>query len=86
MFNLRHAVILFVVCGLSVSSSAQEPTTVPSKILKPFPAPAAVIADAKKFNAVEFGPGNSFVVRQTPKDFELEDIALSDKGELLAIV
>jgi len=50
-----------------------------------FPEPFRILQDKKKFNAVTFGPGNTFEVRETPKDFELEDIGLSSKGELLAI-
>jgi WD40-like Beta Propeller Repeat len=53
---------------------------------KPFPEPFRVLQDEKKFNAVEIGPGNTIEIRQTPKDFELEDIALSSKGEFLAVV
>jgi hypothetical protein len=52
----------------------------------PFPDPFRILQDEKKFNAVEFGPGNTIVVRQAPKDFELEDIALSSKGGLLAMM
>jgi WD40-like Beta Propeller Repeat len=57
-----------------------------ASIKSPFPEPFRVLQDEKKFNAVEFGPGNTIEIRQAPKDFELEDIALSSKGEFLAIV
>lgn len=49
------------------------------------PPPYATFEDSKKFNAVQFGPGNSFAIREAPPDFQLAEFAISHDGELLAM-
>jgi hypothetical protein len=75
--------------SLMVASSccfAQQPASTPAQALNPFPPPLSILSDTKKFNAVEFGPGNTIEIHQAPKDFTLQDIALSTDGNLLAMV
>jgi hypothetical protein len=45
----------------------------------------ATIKNTKEFNAVQFGPGNTFAVMQTPPDFQLNEFAISADGKLLAM-
>jgi hypothetical protein len=52
--------------------------------LPPFPAPATVVQDNKQFNATTIGPGNTFTVRKTPDDFQLDAFDFnSDETDLL---
>jgi len=45
----------------------------------------AVIKNTKQFNAVQFGPGNTFAIMKTPPEFELSKFAISGDGNLLAM-
>jgi hypothetical protein len=49
------------------------------------PAPFETIKDKKEFNAVQFGPGNTFTIMQTPPDFHLAAFAISADGNQLAM-
>jgi hypothetical protein len=80
--GLRVVIVALIGGVLKCSLFAQSAT----QTKPPFPEPFRVLQDEKKFKAVEFGPGNTIAIRQAPKDFELEDIALSSKGEFLSIV
>ena len=45
----------------------------------------ATFKNTKEFNAVQFGPGNTFKIMQAPPDFQLADFAFSEDGKLLAV-
>jgi hypothetical protein len=68
------ACILLAIC----SALAQAPSSLPQ-----FPAPTKILQDDKQFNAVTFGPGNTFTVRQAPPDFQLDSFDFSSDGKLL---
>jgi WD40 repeat protein len=51
--------------------------------LPPFPPPEKVIKSDREFNAVRFGPGNTFSVQQAPPDFQLEAFDFSADDNLL---
>jgi WD40 repeat protein len=52
-----------------------------SQIPKPF----ATFKNAKEFNAVRFGPGNTFSIAQVPPEFQLSEFAISANGGLIAM-
>jgi WD40 repeat protein len=75
---------LFMIFG--ASETLAQTVAVPSvQGLPPFPQPRFIIQDDKKFNAVAFGPGNTFTIQQTPPDFSLDSVALSSDGKKVAI-
>jgi WD40 repeat protein len=45
----------------------------------------ATIKNTKEFNAVQFGPGNTFAILKTPPEFQLNEFAISGDGKLLAM-
>jgi hypothetical protein len=48
--------------------------------------PALVtIKNTKEFNAVQFGPGNTFAIMKTPPEFQLNEFAISGDGKFLAM-
>lgn len=49
------------------------------------PKPFAIFKNAKEFNAVQFGPGNTFSISQIPPEFQLNEFAMSANGGLLAM-
>jgi WD40 repeat protein len=51
----------------------------------PLPKPFVTIQDSKQFNAVRFGPGNSFSIVETPPDFRLSEFAISPNGTFLVM-
>ncbi len=51
--------------------------------LAPFPEPEKILKDDKQFNATTLGPGNTFTVRETPADFELEAFDFNADENLL---
>jgi hypothetical protein len=61
---------------------AQQPV---AGSLPPLPKPFETIQDAKQFNAVSLGPGNSISFVQTPPDFQLNQFAIAADGSLLAM-
>jgi hypothetical protein len=74
---LRFANIL-----LLVPARAQQPPTEKSAQLS---APFETTKNSKEFNAVRFGPGNTFSIVETPPDFRLSEFAISRDGRLLAM-
>jgi hypothetical protein len=52
---------------------------------KSIPQPFETIKDSKQFNAVRFGPGNTFSIVQIPPDFQLNTFAMSPSGRFLAM-
>lgn len=78
-FQLR---LLFANLLLLTPALAQQPSTGKSA---PLPPPFETIKNSKEFNAVRFGPGNTFSFVETPPDFRLSEFAISGDGRLLAM-
>jgi hypothetical protein len=57
--------------------SPGKPPTVPPAF--------ATVKNTKEFNAVQFGPGNTFAIMKTPPEFQLNEFAISGDGKLLAM-
>jgi hypothetical protein len=66
---------------LATPAGAQQPT----EKLPPMPPAFATIKNTKEFNAVQFGPGNTFAILKTPPEFQLNAFAISGDGKLLAM-
>lgn len=73
MKGLSCSIILVAACGVLAQSVPQS--------LPDLPPPTAVLQDKKQFNALTFGPGNTFSVQQTPPDFELDSFSVSPDGK-----
>ena len=52
--------------------------------LRKLPPPFETVRDSKQFNAVRIGPGNAIAIMETPPDFRLGAIAMSQDGHYLA--
>jgi WD40 repeat protein len=74
--------LLFRNILLLVPAGAQQPPTEKSAQLS---APFETIKNFKEFNAVRFGPGNTFSIVETLPDFRLSEFAISRDGRLLAM-
>jgi WD40 repeat protein len=81
-FCCQRALTLFLALALPASLRAQQPT---GSSLAHIPSPFETIKDKREFNAVQFGPGNSFSVAKTPPDFHLNAFAIGGDGRLLAM-
>ncbi len=77
--------LLIAACSFLLGPSLGRPQqqTAPKTI--ELPKPFETIQDTKQFNAVRFGPGNTFSVVETPPDFHLNTFAISPDGSLLAM-
>jgi WD40 repeat protein len=65
---------------LLLTAPAQQVVSNPvDKLPKP-----DISVEGKKFNAVTFGPGNTFAILQTPPDYHLSTFAISSDGSMLA--
>jgi hypothetical protein len=66
------------ICGslllVALGGRAQTPA------LPELPSPTRVLQNEKQFNAVTLGPGNSFTVKQTPPDYQLDSFDFSPDG------
>src|SRR5882762_5169349 len=81
--GIRVGIIPLLVCLVwLVSSKAQTAT---GEKFPQIPKPFATFKNAKEFNAVQFGPGNTFSIAQIPPEFQLSEFALSSNGSLLAM-
>jgi WD40 repeat protein len=82
IFRTAIAVVSVAAFFLLSFARAQQPVA-----SKPPQLPAAYVTleDSKKFNAVQLGPGNSFSIRETPPDFQLAEVAISNDGRLVAM-
>jgi hypothetical protein len=76
--------VLFIVAVglLPLVTRTQGPATHASKSI---PQPFETIKYSKQFIAAHLGPGNSFYIAKTPPDFDLDTIAMSPRGRLLAM-
>jgi WD40 repeat protein len=74
-----------VVLAFSLFLSSARAQQATGAKLPPIPAPFATFKNAKEFNAVHFGPGNTFSIGQIPPEFQLSEFALSPDGGLLAM-
>jgi hypothetical protein len=77
--------LLFVGWSLLFDTTLGRAQQQGSPKITELPKPFETIQDAKQFNAVRFGPGNTFSVVETPPDFHLYTFALSPDGSLLAM-
>lgn len=67
---------------LLAAANAQQPSSGKPKQIPP---PFETIKNTKEFNAVSFGPGNTFSIAKTPPEFQLNEFAISADGRLLAM-
>jgi hypothetical protein len=74
--------LLFANILLLVPARAQQP---PAERSAQLSAPFETIKNSKEFNAVRFGPGNTFSIVETPPDFRQSEFAISRDGRLLAM-
>jgi hypothetical protein len=74
-------VVVSLLLASSLADGQQPATEGPLQLPQPF----ETIQNAKKFNAVQFGPGNTFSIAQTPPDFRLSEFSISSDGRLLAM-
>jgi hypothetical protein len=78
-FDLRMITMKTFVCGsillCAFGGLAQTPVSLPE-----LPSPTRILQDEKQFNATTLGPGNSFTVKQTPPDFQLDSFDFSPDG------
>lgn len=51
----------------------------------PLPAPDQTYPDRKPFNALQLGPGNTFTVKEVPKDYSLISFAFRGDGRRVAL-
>jgi WD40 repeat protein len=76
-----------VLCSLAISlpsfSVCSQQATVTTE--RKLPQPSETIQDSRQFNALRFGPGNTFAVEKRPPDFDLNAFALSTDGRLIAM-
>lgn len=79
--HVRSLLLFACLLGL-VPANAQQPAAVKPAQLPP---PFETIKNSKEFNAVRFGPGNTFSIVETPPDFRLTEFAISGDGRLLAM-
>jgi WD40 repeat protein len=76
-------VVLLLTCSpFLLPTTAQQAT---GEKLPQIPKPFATFKNAKEFNAVQFGPGNTFSIAQIPPEFQLSEFAMSANGGLLAM-
>ena len=69
-FILCVSMLFGACCAQSQSASLSE-----------LPSPTRILQDEKQFNAVKFGPGNTFTIQQTPPDFQLDSFDFSPDGK-----
>ena len=81
MRRLAGAAALVVSFGLPGLVGALAGPAAPA----PLPAPDQTYPDRKPFNALQLGPGNTFVVKEVPKDYSLISFAFRRDGQRVAI-
>jgi hypothetical protein len=77
MKRLATATTLCVIATLVVGA--------PGNGAIPLPNPDQTYPDRKPFNALQLGPGNTFAVKETPKDYELISFAFQRDGKRVAL-
>ena len=77
-------VLMLAVSAISIPNTPMA-SSQDSKALPPFPQPVSILESGMTFNAVEFGPGGSFVIHNPPPGMTLESVALSSDGSKAAI-
>jgi len=88
MASIRNRVRYIAPLTLSILSLFVAPSHAqrPAAKIPPFPSPFAIIKNTKEFNAVQFGPGNTFSIQQVPPEFQMNEFAISSDGSFLAVV
>ncbi len=76
-------VVLLLACSLFLLPTEAQQST--GEKFPQIPKPFATFKNAKEFNAVQFGPGNTFSISQIPPEFQLSEFAMSANGGLLAM-
>jgi len=94
MTTLRHSSVFFtraclllaaflggaMLCQVAPARAQQSAGKSPA-----MPPAFATIKNTKEFNAVQFGPGNTFAILKTPPEFQLNEFAISGDGQFLAM-
>lgn len=71
--------------GVGIPRRECSPSTTICQQISSYAPAFATVKNTKEFNAVQFGPGNTFAILKTPPEFQLDGFAMSGDGKLLAM-